>query len=336
MAVPVKIILYAPDHETADRAAEAAFKRFEELNGVMSDYHAESEVRKLGSLSGLGEWVPVSDDLHRVLERAEEIGEASDGAFDVTISPVIRLWRRARRVKVLPSREILDDAMTRVGPELIEIDHDRQAVLLKKADMRIDLGGIAKGDAIDQAMVTMREFGIESMLVDAGGDVGLGDPPPGRDGWIVAIAALERREKPVEYMSLSNCAVATSGDTWQYVRIDGKRYSHLVDPRTGMGLTDHSSVTIMAPDAITADALASAVSVMGPEAGIQLIEKMEGTAARIVRSPEDEKLLYRSGRWPMDRILDEAVVHEILGNKSPRDDETADGAQCPSAPVPHN
>jgi FAD:protein FMN transferase len=297
MAVPIRILLYAENQETADKATEAALARFDELNEIMSDYTEESEVRRLCAVAGSGEMTPVSDDLWRVMRQAFELTESSGGTFDPTISPVVRLWRRARRLKHLPRVELMQEALALVGPELVRFDEEQQAIELLKQDMRIDLGGIAKGDAIDQALAVIREHGINIALVDAGGDVGMGDPPPNRTGWTIGVAALERDDPPSFYLSLSNCSIATSGDTWQYVLIEGKRYSHLVDPRTGMGLTDHSNVSIIAPDAITADGLASAVSIMGPEEGLELIESTPDTAAYIIRSPDGDAEIYSSSRW---------------------------------------
>ena len=148
-----------------------------------------------------------------------------------------------------------------------------------------------------EALDTLGKHGINRALVDAGGDIRLGGPPPDRPGWLIGVEALEADAPPSRYLWLADRAIATSGDTRQYVEIEGKRYSHLVDPRTGLGLTDHSNVTVIAPDGITADALASAVSVLGPEAGLKLIESTPDTAAFIVRAPGGNVEVCESSRW---------------------------------------
>ena len=163
--------------------------------------------------------------------------------------------------------------------------------------MQLDLGGIAKGYAVDEALAVLAAADVTRALVDAGGDMRLGDPPPGKPGWRIGVAPLEADGPPSRRLSLSGVAVASSGDAWQYIEIDGTRYSHIVDPRTGLALTDHSSVTVVAPDGITADALASAVSVLGPEQGLKLIDATPGTAALIVRAPHGKVEMYRSRRW---------------------------------------
>ncbi len=297
MAVPVRLVLYAADAATANRAAEAVYQKFSHFNQVFSDYDRDSELRRLCRTAGEGGAVPVSDDLWRVMNHAQRLARQTDGAFDVTVGPVVRLWRRARRRSTLPKADRLAEARALVGYDLVELDAEQQAITLKKADMRLDLGGIAKGYAIDAGLEILKEKGISRALIDAGGDIGLGDPPPGAQGWIIGVSPLEPEGKPSTYLCLSNRAVATSGDTWQFVEIDGRRYSHLVDPRTGVGLTDHSSVTVVADDCTTADATASAVSVLGPRKGMELVESTPGAAALIVRAPEDEVETYRSENW---------------------------------------
>jgi thiamine biosynthesis lipoprotein len=308
MAAPVKMVLYAADEATADEAADAAFGRIAELNGILSDYDPESELRRLCDSSGEGEAVGVGKELWHVLTRAQDLSQRSDGAFDVTVGPVVRLWRRARRRHEMPSAERLQAARELVGYGLVRLDPERRAVELAKPGMRLDLGGIAKGYAADEALAVLREHGVGRALVDAGGDIRLGDPPPGRRGWLIGVAPLERDARPSRYLWLSGVAIATSGDTWQYVKIGGRRYSHLVDPRTGLGLTDHSSVTVIAADCITADSLASAASVLGPKRGLKLIDDTPGAAALIVRAPEGTVEVHESCRWKGHPVAEPGAV----------------------------
>lgn len=297
MAMPVRIVLYSGQKEAASSAATAAFDRFRDLNGVLSDYDPESEVNRLCRTAGSGTCVAVSDDLWRVLHRARQISEASGGAFDVTIGPVSRLWRRARRRRTLPSRDLLEEASQRVGYRLVVLDPSRQCVTLQAEAMQIDLGAIGKGYAIDQALQVLQKRGIERALVDAAGDIGVLGPPPEMPGWRVALAPLDPDAPPEVYLWLAHQAVALSGDAWQHVEIDGKRYSHIVDPKTGIGLTDCSSVTVVGSDAMTADALASAASVLGPERGLALIDSFPGFAGRIVHAPDRCERVYESAAW---------------------------------------
>jgi FAD:protein FMN transferase len=297
MAVPIRIVLYAGDDATATQAAETAFSRFRELNAVCSDYDPQSELRRLCDTSSEGKPVRVSDDLWRVLVRADELSAQSAGAFDVTVGPVVRLWRSARRTKELPSHKSLQAALSRVGYRSVRLLPERQSVELLRPKMLLDLGGIAKGYAVDEAMKTIRRRGITRMMVEAGGNIGLGDPPPERPGWRIGIAPPDLHSPARQYLSLSRTAISTSGDLWQYAVIGGVRYSHLIDPRTGMALTDHSSVTVVGPDGLSTDGLSSAVAVLGPEKGLKLVDGTPGAAALIVRVIDGKQQTYQSKKW---------------------------------------
>jgi thiamine biosynthesis lipoprotein len=298
MAVPVKIVLYSVDGDAATIAAKETFSRIHVLNGILSDYDPESELRRLGDTAGEGKAVPVSADLWKVLEHAQRVSQQSEGAFDVTVGPVVRLWRRARRQKELPSAQALREATGRVGYKLVKLDAQHRTVELLKKGMQLDLGGIAKGYAMDEALAELRRHGISRALVEAGGDMRLGDPPPGRAGWRVGIPPLDNPQgTPLSYLELSRVAVSTSGDVIQYVEIGGKRYSHVVDPRTGMALTDHCRVMVVAPTGMAADAITKAVGVLGPAKGLKLIEAAPEMAAMVTRAPNGKIEHYESSRW---------------------------------------
>lgn len=291
MAVPIRIVLYASDEAVAKRAAKEALARFHDLNGSLSDYDENSEIRRFCDGSAPGEFVRVSEDLWQVLRLAVHHAEISDGAFDPTVGQVVRLWRHARKSKRLPPERRIRETLQTVGWQNILFDASDRSIALSengaKNHVRIDLGGIAKGYAVDEALRAMRILGVSRALVDAGGDLGLGDPPPGKEGWTVAVTPLRKGEKPTDFWVLRNCGVANSGDLFQFVVIDGKRYSHIVDPKTGLGLTSRLTVSVIAPTAADADALASAISVLGPEKGLELARSLKGVEAQILQAAED-------------------------------------------------
>jgi thiamine biosynthesis lipoprotein len=298
MGLPFRIVLYATDKVTAEAAARAAFDRIRQLNDIMSDYEDDSELSRLSRTAGSGQAVRVSDELWFVLKRAQKLAERTDGAFDVTVGPVVSLWRKARRERNLPDAERLASAVQAVGHRKMRLDARSHTVELLAPRVRLDLGAIAKGYAADEALKVLRRLGITRALVAGGGDMALGDPPPGRKGWRVEIAPLDTTNAPpARFVLLANAGLATSGDLFQHVEIDGKRYSHIVDPRTGMGLTDHSLVTVIAPDGITADSLATAVSVLGPEKGVKLVEDTKGAAVHITRLPGNQIEVSESRRF---------------------------------------
>jgi len=287
MGTVFRIVLYAPDPTTAAKASRAAFDRIQKLDSIMSDYKPESELRQLCGQAG-GSPVKVSDDLFRVLAAAQAVSERSDGAFDITVGPVVRLWRRARRRHELPDPEQLAAARELVGYERVRLDPQGHTVQLLKPGMQLDLGGIAKGDAADQALLVLKGFGVTRALVAAAGDIAVGDPPPHRKGWRIEIAPLDassiqtpNSKIQTRFVLLHNVGVSTSGDAEQHVEINGVRYSHIVDPRTGMALTGRSSVTVVASNDITADSYATAIDVLGPERGLKLVDSTPGTGALV-------------------------------------------------------
>jgi thiamine biosynthesis lipoprotein len=283
MGTRFKIILYAPDADTAKKAADAAFARIADLDGIMSDYRPASELMQLCAKSG-GDPVKVSDDLFFILQKAQETSRLSDGAFDVTVGPVVKLWRLSRRSQRLPDPEKLAAARDLVGWQNVKLDAKEQTVQLLKPGMQLDLGGIAKGYAGDAAVAVLKKHGIDRALVVGGGDIVAGGPPPGTEGWTIAIAPLDESDgSPGPTLTLHDAAVSTSGDAEQYVEIDGKRYSHIVDPKTGIGLVGRMSATVVAPRGVQADSLTKVVAVLGPERAFKLLEPLEGVSARSVR-----------------------------------------------------
>jgi thiamine biosynthesis lipoprotein len=298
--------------ERADAAAEAAFARIADLEARLSDWRDDSELAALARRVAAPDSVvpsgpiPVSDDLARVLAAAVGIAERSGGAFDPTVAPLVELWRRARRQGALPADAALSEARERVGFGNLRVDRAARTVELLRRGVKLDLGGIAKGDAAEQALAVLRDHGFERALVALGGDVVAGAPPPERSGaadgsgWIVALAEPGDGEgaAPRHAVRLAHAALSTSGDEWRFVEIGGRRFSHVVDPRTGLGLERRLLVSVLARDGATADALATAACVLGPEAGAALVEATPGAAARITTIDAGEVRACATSRWP--------------------------------------
>ena len=285
MGVQARIVLYAPREDLADRAARAAFDRIAALDAALSDYRPDSELMRLCDRAG-GPPVPVSHDLHAVMAAALDLAQRSDGAFDPTVGPATRLWREARRTGRFPSAESLRSTREIVGWRQVEIVPVPPSIRLARPGMRLDLGGIAKGFALDRAMETLKAEGIASALVEMGGDILVSAPPPGRRGWTVEVVN-PAPGRPKEPLVLANQAVSSSGDTEQFVEFDGVRYSHIVDPRTCVGLTTRIAATVVAPTATLSDGLATAVCVLGPARGRALVASTPG-ARVIVRTVAPE------------------------------------------------
>jgi FAD:protein FMN transferase len=280
MGVPFRLVFYAEDESSAGKAADAAFARIAQLNLMLSDYDPESELSRLSRTSGSGETTQVSEELWDLLEQSQRLAKETEGAFDVTAGPAVNLWRKARREQQFPREDLLEMVRARIGYRHVQLHPETRSVTLVKPGMRLDLGGIAKGYAVDEAMKILKNHGITRALVAADGDILTSEPPPGRKGWRIALASFEPDSAP--FILLRNRAVSTSGDLSQYLEIEGARYSHILDPRTSIGLTNRMLVTVLAPDAVTSDSLATAISVLGPEEGLRLIECRPQTAARIL------------------------------------------------------
>jgi len=284
MGTRFRIVLYAPDAALAARASDEAFQRIARLDDTMTDYRSGSELMSLCHKAGGGP-VAVSEDLFRVLSHSQELAKQTGGAFDITAGPVVRLWRRARRRHELPEKKELAQARRLVGTKYLRLDAEARTAQLLKPGMMLDLGGIAKGYAADEALKVLARHGITRALVAAGGDIAAGEAPPSEAGWRIGIAPLESPDKPpTRFLLLHDAGVSTSGDAEQHAEIGGIRYSHVIDPRTGRALTGRSSVTVVAPNATSSDGLATALSVLGPRRALALVRSTPNTATLILRA----------------------------------------------------
>jgi FAD:protein FMN transferase len=301
MGVEFEVVIFAPDENQAKAAFKRAFARIAELDQRLSDYSLESELSKLSAQAPTSSPIFISDDLFTVLQSAQALAAESDGAFDITVGPLTKLWRRARRQKEIPSADSIVRARAAVGFRNLKFDSDAKRVSLLRPEMRLDLGGIAKGYAADAALAEIKKLGLNRALVRASGDIAAGDPPPNERGWKVGLAPLNPDDPPTVFVQLANQSISTSGEARQHLVVNGKRYSHLIDPRTGEPLTGRTSVTVIAPRGIEADSLASAVAVLGPEKGLKLIEKRADTAAYIIRADDDGSRVqtFQSPQFPI-------------------------------------
>ncbi|HEY1337248.1 MAG TPA: FAD:protein FMN transferase [Bryobacteraceae bacterium] len=294
MGTLVRIKLYAPDADRAAAGFRAAFARIADLDSALSDYRPDSELNRL-CRTEVGKPVAVSADLFRVLESSQSLAQETGGAFDVTIGPVVRLWREARREQRLPNATALEEAGRRCGFRKVHLDATRQTVMLDQSGMQLDLGGIAKGYAADAALASLANQGITRALVAVSGDLALGDPPPGRPGWKVEAAPAGPAFPRV--LELAHAAVSTSGDAEQHLDAGGIRYSHIIDPATHQALASPIGVTVVARRGIEADGLATAFCVLGAQRGLQLVEEHRGAAALAATGRDPEIRFTESSGW---------------------------------------
>ncbi|MEM7658826.1 MAG: FAD:protein FMN transferase [Bacteroidota bacterium] len=318
MGTEFRIVLYAEGQGIADEMAQSALARVDELNAILSDYDSNSELSRLSATAGSGQKVAVSEDLWIILKAAQALSEKSQGAFDVSIGPLSKLWRRGFRRQEMPEASAIAAAQAQVGSSNIRLHPRKRKVELVVPNMRLDLGGIAKGYAAEAAYRVMaQEYGHPIALVDAGGDLFLGAPPPGKNGWEVQLPSLDQRGVlTYEVQSLSLCAIATSGDAYRYLEAEGVRYSHLIDPRTGYGQTEQRLVSVIAGQGMLADAWASIAS-------IATIEELGQLGIGQLGNPCQVQILFLS-REPAEEVelgpeIGEEAFLEQLSQEFPAD-----------------
>ena len=265
MGTEVRILLYAEQEAGAAAAAGEAFHRIAQLDSLFSDYRTDSEIAQLAFVAG-AEPLVVSDELIIVMQRALGLARETDGAFDPSVGPLTALWRNARRTGTQPDSLDLARAALLVDWQAIELDTVARTIRLARPGMRLDLGGIAKGHAADEALEILRTHGFPRALVSFGGEIVAGEAPPGEAGWTVRSDLL-----PDSTFVLANRALSVSGDTEQFLVVEGVRYSHVIDIGTRRGLANGASATVLARDGMTADALATAVSLLAGERQLRFV-----------------------------------------------------------------
>ena len=281
MGTLVRITVYAPAEPAANEAFRAAFDRIRNLDATLSDYKPDSELNEVTRVA-VGRPAPVSADLFTVIKASQELAEATDGAFDITLGPVVRLWREARKTGHVPDPAALKEAASRTGFRRLHLDVEHRTVSFDIAGMALDVGAIAKGYAASEAVAVLDRLGIRSALVAVSGDLAFSNAPPGQRGWEIGVRSDDAADASVpRVLALENAAVSTAGSAEQHLDADGRRYSHIIDPSSRMGLVDDITVTVIARHGIDADGLDTAVSVVGAERGLALIESRPSTAALV-------------------------------------------------------
>lgn len=273
MGTQFSVVCYADSRDLADKAAQAAFSLAVAINQVASDYLPQSELSQLTGQPS-GKPIPLSPLLYDLLEFSRRMAEVTDGAFDPTLGRLTKLWRESRAKNRLPDPDTLAAARSDSNWRNFSLDPHTRTITLHRDNMAFDLGGVAKGYAADLMLASLNAVGIRQAMITAGGDIRLGDAPPGLPGWRIALQTFDLAQHD-EILILSNVAVSTSGDLHQAIEIAGVRYSHILDPATGLGLTRRIAASVIADEAKLSDALATAACVLNQEASSAL-RKMPG------------------------------------------------------------
>lgn len=262
MGSPFNLVIYAGTKQLADSAAYQSFKLVDSINLICSDYDSSAELFKL-RYAAVEKPIKVSSILMELLCTASQSYKDSHGSFDITVGPLARLWRNARKSQQFPTIAAVAEARKSVGFNKVQLDSGAQTITFLQSNVQLDMGGIAKGYTADKVLALLQSFGITNALVDAGGDMVAFGTPIQKNGWRVGVNIPGQQEALWNRkLILSNKAVATSGDAFQYMLHEGKKYSHVIDARTGYGVTFQRNVTVVSPNATTADWLATACSIL--------------------------------------------------------------------------
>lgn len=297
MGTLFRIKLYATDEVAARKAFRAAFDRIAELDRILSDYNPQSEL-SLVTQKAVQRPFEVSDELFAIVSASQQISVDTGGAFDLTVGPLTRLWRQGRRDKKLPAPSAIEEALAHIGFQKIHLHPAGRTIEFDMPGMLLDAGGIAKGYAADEALAVLTRLGIKSALVAASGDLAFSDAPPGTQGWTIGIDSFDSADKPfTRILKLANAAVSTSGDEEQHVTIGGRSYSHIIDPKTGLGLGNNLTVTTISRRGILADPAATAICVLGADKGLAYADKQPDLAVFLLDRTNGKKRELESKRF---------------------------------------
>ncbi|WP_051398054.1 FAD:protein FMN transferase [Runella limosa] len=293
MGSEFNLVFYAPSDSLAKVASDSAFARIQLLNNLLSDYLDGSEVNRLSETAGTGQRFYASAILFDILEKSKSLSAKTNGAFDVTVGPIVQLWRRAIRRNYFPDKSQLKEARDAVGYRFVRLRAEDRSVVLKRKKMRIDFGAIGKGYAADDVLKVLKSFGIDRAFLDAGGDLAIGDAPPEKEGWRIEVSSGGGDTTATHILTLKNCGVATSGSTYRHFDYKGVRYSHIVSPYTGVGLTTHTRTTVITQNGTDADALATAFSVLGIKKSQKVAKRLKGVEVWLLEQNASKKAHYK-------------------------------------------
>ncbi len=281
LGTTVEITIRGEEEVWARKATEQAFREIEKIHNLMNPFQEDSEISRLNR-EGAQRPIEVGPDTFRVIRKSLRLSELSHGAFDITVAPLLQLWDSVRKRKQLPGQEELQEILVLVNYQNILIDEEKKTVKFREKGMSLNLGGIAKGYAVDKAVEKLRYWGIERAIINAGGDLYLLGRPPERDFWVIGLKHPRRRGAILGTVKARDEAIVTSGDYEDYFILDGQRFSHLLDPRRGKPVEGMLSVTILAENTLKADGLSTAIFVLGPKKGLELANRLIGIEAIIV------------------------------------------------------
>jgi len=293
MGTLVEVKVVSDDPNVAYRAIENAFERMREIEDLMTAKRPGSLVERIGR-DAVERAMKIPDELFAVIETCQRYAMLTQGAFDISVAPVTRLWLFDRPMETIPSEEDVRNALEFVGFQGIRLDQKTGSIQLERKGMGLDLGGGAKGYAVDEAVHRLKELGIKAGIVNAGGDLKVFGIKPGRIPWNIGIQDPQHSDRIMGSIMLTDRALVTSGDYERFIVYEGIKYHHIIDPKTGWPARGCKSVSIECHRAFDADILSTAIFVLGPEKGMALLERLPGVEGMIVDASGG---IYVSSGW---------------------------------------
>ncbi len=294
MGTILEFKLYCGDRGFCNQAISNAYLEVKKLDDMLSNYKADSKLSEVNSLAGTGK-IPVPREFIDLTERSLFFSNLTGGAFDITVGKLIELWRQGQQKNALPDSETVKKTISDcVGFDKIKLYSKEEIIEINSQCVSIDFGGIGKGYAIDRAVAILKKKGIESGIINFGGEIFAIGAPPGSSGWSIGVHNPLKADEPLSFIEVKDMAVSTSGDYERYFEIRGKRYSHIIDTRTGIPVDAVPSVTVLSRSATDADALSTAISVMGKDKSQNVLEKYENLGLMIVTKQKDGLSVYKN------------------------------------------
>jgi len=292
MGSAFNLIIVSADSNKANHLARKSYELVDSLNHIFSNYDSSSELSKINASAGLLPY-KMSTAMLDLVQKSQYAFIQSKGAYDISIGPLSSLWRKARKAKVFPEASTVLATKKLVGFAQIKINKRLGTIFLPNANMHLDFGGIAKGYIAQWVINFLKANGIQQALVDAGGDIVMSGPPLNQQGWLIGVNLPETTDQLLnKKLQLSNCSVATSGDVFQFIEYKGVKYSHIINPLTGYGVTNLRNVTIVAKTGATADWLATACSILPIKEAKQLA--ISHQAALLITTLKNGKLVFEA------------------------------------------
>jgi thiamine biosynthesis lipoprotein ApbE len=304
MGTVLEFKLYCEDREFCNKVISDAYSEVKRLDDMLSNYKANSKLSEVNSLAGTGKTL-VPKEFFELTERSLFFSELTGGMFDVTIGKLLELWRKAQRENTVPGAKTLEKTVSEcIGFGKIQLYPEKSEIEIKSPCLSFDLGGIGKGYAIDRAVKILKSKGIKSGIVNFGGEIYAIGAPRGKKGWLIGVKNPIKHKDVLTFIEVNDIAVSTSGNYERYFEIGGRRFSHIIDPRTGLPVDSVPSVTVIAENATDADALSTAISVMGKEKSIEVLKGLDRVGVMIVTEGKNKHTIYKNGSFQGFEVTD--------------------------------